>query len=69
MRSTGKIRNLKAMGKKPSELSLEEQPCNFAEAKKIFAKIVNYKATFEVFLFIYCRKVPHKRNCRRRGTP
>lgn len=53
-RYAGKIRNLKAMGKKSSELSQEEQPCNFAEAKKIFARIVNYKATFEVLACIYC---------------
>jgi hypothetical protein len=47
---TAKIRNLKALGKKSSELSEDECPCNFAEARKIFARVVNYKATFEVLM-------------------
>ena len=42
-----KIRNLKCLGKKSSELADHEWPCNFAEAKKIFTRVVNFKATFE----------------------
>jgi hypothetical protein len=44
---SGKIRNLKALGKRSNELRPEERPCDFGEARKIFTKIINFRQSYE----------------------